>query len=314
MTFKPRLAYIDYLKCVCIILMVVFHLVYISDKYPYIKQLVYTFHMPTFLIISGYLANVIKKKRQFTMSILWIFIPYAIMETGYVLMSSVLPVRESVDNISILFLLDKVFLSPMGPYWYLHTFVVCCLVYYVVDKISARMNNISSFIILGLCFWILSYWFNIISMANAIYFMIGVVLNRCRLNFLSVFQPSAWALVPLVVLCAYPTNLNRYSLAGIVITYLFISLFLCAYRYIPEKVKSKMHFVGMNTLPILLFSPIFTILSKALVPLFSFDPSGLIFMCVAVTFVISGCFFISWLMDRMNLSRYFCGKCNLLIR
>ncbi|MCD7927043.1 MAG: hypothetical protein LUI85_21105 [Bacteroides sp.] len=88
--------------------MVVFHLAYIGDEYPYVKQVVYTFHMPAFLIISGYLANIRKEKKQFILSIVWIFIPYAMMETGYVVMSSILPVRENVENISICFLLSKI--------------------------------------------------------------------------------------------------------------------------------------------------------------------------------------------------------------
>ena len=34
-------------------------------------------------------------------------------------MSHFLPVRESVDAITPTVLLDKIFLHPMGPYWYL---------------------------------------------------------------------------------------------------------------------------------------------------------------------------------------------------
>lgn len=313
---KPehRITAIDYLKCVYIILMIVFHLVYIGDKYPHAKQIVYTFHMSAFLIISGYLTNIGKKKKQFIFSIIWIFIPYAIMETGYVLMSAILPVRESVGDISVSLLLNKIIIAPMGPYWYLHTLVVCYLVYYITDKIRFRLNDVSFFIVLGTCFWILSDWLNIISMANAIYFIIGVIISRCKLNFLSIFQSSLLAVFPLCILCYYSTNLNRYSLTGVVITYLSISLFLGLYCYIPERVKSITHFIGRNTLSILLFSPIFTILSKSLIPLFSFDPSGMSFMCVAVTLVIGGCFAIAWLMDKMNLSYYFCGKTNLLIK
>lgn len=33
----------NYLKCVFIVLMVVFHLAFFADKYPYLKQIVYTF-------------------------------------------------------------------------------------------------------------------------------------------------------------------------------------------------------------------------------------------------------------------------------
>lgn len=125
---KNRIAELDYLKSIFILLMIVFHLVYIGDKYPYAKSLVYTFHMPAFLIISGYVMNIAKGIRPFLRTMWWIFIPYAVMETGYVIMSAILPVRESVEHLSVSLWLDKLFLHPLGPYWYLHADAVwACL-------------------------------------------------------------------------------------------------------------------------------------------------------------------------------------------
>lgn len=106
---ESRVKEIDYLKCIFITLMIIFHLVYIGDKYPYAKQIVYTFHMSAFLIISGYLANNRKDARSFLRKFLWIFIPYACMEAAYTVMSHFLPVRESVDAITPTVLLDKIF-------------------------------------------------------------------------------------------------------------------------------------------------------------------------------------------------------------
>lgn len=308
---KQRDGHIDYLKGIYILLMVIFHLVYVGDKYPYAKQVVYTFHMSAFLIISGYLANVNKENKPFALSVLWIFIPYAVMETGYVLMSAVLPVRESVSNLTIGFLLNKVFINPMGPYWYLHTLIISYIIYYTINKILF-VYSISFFIVLGICLWVVSDKLKIVSMANVIYFMIGVIIRQCKFSFQSVFQPSFLAVVPLFILCWYEGNLNRYSLAGVIITYLSISFFLWTYHSLPNKISSPLCFIGKNTLSILLFSPLFTILSKKLVPLFAYDSSGLTFACVAVIFVVNGCFLIAWLMDKMNLSYFFCGKTKLL--
>ena len=61
---SQRVPEIDYLKCVFILLMVAFHLVYIGDSYPYAKQIVYTLHMPGFLLISGYLAQSMKDRKK----------------------------------------------------------------------------------------------------------------------------------------------------------------------------------------------------------------------------------------------------------
>ena len=60
---NSRVKELDFLKCIFIILMIIFHLVYIGDSYPYAKQVVYTFHMSAFLVISGYLNNVNKKSK-----------------------------------------------------------------------------------------------------------------------------------------------------------------------------------------------------------------------------------------------------------
>ena len=118
-----RIKEIDYLKCIFIVLMIIFHLVYIADKYPYAKNVVYTFHMSAFLILSGYLANTDKPVKPFLKGMLWIFIPYAIMETGYTVMSAVVPTRNPIDEVTLQLLLNKAFIAPMGPYWYLHTFL-----------------------------------------------------------------------------------------------------------------------------------------------------------------------------------------------
>ena len=167
---ESRVKEIDYLKCIFITLMIIFHLVYIGDKYPYAKQIVYTFHMSAFLIISGYLANNRKDARSFLRKLLWIFIPYACMEAAYTVMSHFLPVQAK------------------------------------------------------------------------------------RLSF----------------------------------------------------------FIGRNTLVILLFSPIFTILSKAFLPVFAFDPTGMLFLVTATAFTLSGCMGMAWAMDKIHVSRFFFGKRTIL--
>ena len=90
---KPRVEELDFLKCVFITLMIAFHLVYIGNTYPVAKQYVYTFHMPGFLLVSGYLFNVRKSWSALGKTLLWIFIPYAIMESSYTLMAALLPIR-----------------------------------------------------------------------------------------------------------------------------------------------------------------------------------------------------------------------------
>ncbi len=306
-----RIKELDFLKSIFIILMIIFHLVYIGDSYPYAKQVVYTFHMSAFLIISGYLNNINKEAKAFGRSLLWIFIPYVFMEAGYVVMSAVLPVREKVTELSARLLLYKAIIAPMGPYWYLHTLILCNASYFLIYKVTDKWKGIIRFIILGIFLYILSE-VRLLTFANAIYFLAGVAIRQSGLPIIRVFQPSFLSVVPLVILCCFPENLNRGTLAGVAITYLVISLLLATYTYLPEKVKTLLRYIGSNTLVILLFSPVFTILSKAYLPLFAFDATGICFTIVSVIFVISGCFGVTYVLDRLHISPYFLGKKRML--
>lgn len=102
------------------------------------------------------------------------------METGYVLMSHILPVRENVPEISSNILLHKIFIKPLGPYWYLHTLIICSLLYYLTFRYT-RMKTISQVILFGLGLFTVSRWGGIIVFANAIYFLAGVIIKQSKL-------------------------------------------------------------------------------------------------------------------------------------
>lgn len=308
-TIQKRIGELDFLKCVFILLMIVFHLVYIGDKYPYVKDWVYTFHIPAFLLISGYLMHVEKPVFAFLRSMLWIFIPYMIMEIGYVVLSSVLPVRGGVDHVTWQLLVDKVCLHPMGPYWYLHTLLVCGIGYFLIARLlGGLVKAFPMLVTLSLVFVGVSYGLKIVAPSSAFYFMIGVVLKQTGTDFVSFFKGSWWALIPLVLLSVYPENLNRFTIPGVLITYLVVSVVLAVYQILPGFIQRLGCYIGRNTLLLLLFSPIFTMLVKPLVKVFSFDSSGMVFLFVSLLITVVGSFTLTWAMDRLGLSRYFFGK------
>lgn len=71
-SIKNRIWEIDFIKGVLIILMVMFHL---TGQNPYLSMTVYLFHMPIFLLISGYMANMNKSLPLFFRSLMQIFLP-----------------------------------------------------------------------------------------------------------------------------------------------------------------------------------------------------------------------------------------------
>lgn len=301
---------IDFLKSVFIVLMILFHLVYIGDKYPYLKSVVYTFHMSGFLFLSGMLMNTSKSPSAFFRTLLWLFVPYAVMESGYVVLASMLPIREHIDTLTPLVFFEKLLLHPLGPYWYLHTLLLCSVAAYGCFRLPFR-NWLNRFLLLGFVFFLLSE-VGLLSWDNALYFGLGVALRQSGLPFSAVFRPSLWALPPLTLLCIYPDNLQRGTLPGLFITYLVISLLLAFRPRLPQPHREWIGFVGRNTLPLLLFSPIFTILCKPLVPMLSFESSGVLFAIVAVSIVLSGSFAITWVMKRLGIARFFFGRRELL--
>ena len=306
---QNRVREIDYLKCVFIILMVMFHLVYVGDKYPYAKQVVYTFHMPAFLVISGYLANMAKGARQLLNQVKWLFIPYAVMEAGYVVMASILPIREHIDSLTVAVFAEKLLLHPLGPYWYLHTLIVCYLTYYAVSRLRPRLGVVPFMCVLGVTFYALVELTHIVQISNAMYFMAGVLVRQSGVKFMQVFRPSLLAAVPLAVFCiASPDEMYKQTLTGIIVTYLVICLSLGVYPLLAEKARRAACFIGENTLAILLFSPIFTILAKRFVPILAFDPTALLFAAVSTVFTIAGSLAVAYVMDRLRLSRWFSGK------
>lgn len=309
---KKRIEELDFLKGICILLMIVFHLVYIGDKYPYAKQLVYTFHMPVFLVISGYLMRVEKSSRQFLGTMLWIFVPYVVMESGYVVMSAVLPVREKVEELGVGLWLEKLFLHPLGPYWYLHTLIVCGLTYWAVEHGLHKLSLVSRMMVLALCYAFESEVCQLIALSSGMYFWAGAVLSRSAVSFTSLFRPSGWAVWPLAWLACYPANLNRFTLGGMAIVYLSVSLLLAVYRWLPARLRWRINYIGGHTFILLVFSPVFTMLVKPLVPVFAFDPSGMCFLAVALAIAVAGSFLLAMTMDRLGVSRFFWGKKNMV--
>ena len=327
---------LDFLKFVFITLMIAFHLTYIGDTYPVAKQLVYTFHMPGFLLVSGYLFNVNKSWAAFRKTMLWIFIPYAVMESGYTVMASLLPIRERIDHLTAGVLIDHIFLHPMGPYWYLHTLMICGICYYIAFKkpegrfslvlkqekplLPIKMLSLENQVLLGrftllaLFLWLLSYACGLLSIANAAYFLVGAIVRQVVGNFRLAFPARWWTIGLLVVWCIDPNHYDKASFAGACLVFLVISSLLWIYQLgIPQPLRDLFLFIGRNTLPLLLFSPIFTILAKFYQPLLlRVEPTGMFFLAVSVVFAIAGSFAITWLMDVTGVSKLFFGKKGLI--
>ena len=305
-TKSTRICELDYLKCIMIILMIGFHLVYFSELHPYAKQVVYTFHMPVFLLISGYLMNFNKPATLFFKTILWLAVPYIVMESGYIMAASILPIREHIDNLTIGVLINKLLINPIGPYWYLQTLILCGTTYYAIFKLS-ESKFFTQFILTGIFYFLFSQ-FGLVSLSLSLYFLTGIVIRNSTLSFLDIFRSSFLSIIALAFLIINPDNLHSDSGSGILIVYMSISFCLTIYSHLKGLVLSIMLFLGRNTLVLFLFSPIFTIMCKQFIPILSFDPTGLLFLLVSLIVCVTGSLAVGWIMDACRLSSFFVGR------
>lgn len=295
---------IDFLKFVCILLMIAFHLVYIEEKYPSAKAFVYLFHMPVFLIISGYFAKIDSTRPgKFLHRLLGLFLPYFIMEASYIVMASLLPIREHIDQLTPSVFIDKLLLNPLGPYWYLHTLIVSYLVFYATDVICKKKQPITYIIIAGFLLYSLAFHAGLLSTECSVFILLGLILQKTNTPLTNFFKPTLLAAIPLVYLFLFSADIAHSDFRRIIVVYLVVSTLLALYPHLPSTQKNQMSYIGANTLPILLFSPIFTFLSKFLVPFLSFDPTGLLFLCFSLVIVVSGSLFVAFCLDKSHLSK-----------
>jgi fucose 4-O-acetylase-like acetyltransferase len=306
---QQRMDVLDFLKGIFVILMITFHLVYISESYPYVKRVVYTFHMPGFLIISGYLMNISKPRRDVMGTLLGYAIPYIIMECGYIVMASALPIREHIDHLTWRVFIEKLFLHPIGPYWYLQTLIVCGLSYFTVFM-YIPMKTVSKIILLGIIFHLLSDGVGLMTLACSLYFLVGVIVRQSHLSFTDVFQSSGLAILAFMLLAIHPQNLQMEQSGAGLMVFLIISGSLFAFNYTNLKLRLVILYLGKHTMPLFLFSPIFTFLCKPLVPLLQFEPTGIVFLCVSLLICTAGSLGIEWTLKQLGLTQYFYMQTN----
>lgn len=303
---RNRIDEVDYFKAIFISFMILFHLPIINLFYPYLHDVIYSFHMPGFLLISGYFANTDKSISSFAISIGKLFIPYLIIVTTHTCLnyalSGVIPMQQAISEINLSVFLNRIFLHPANPYWYINTLIICLMIEYLIVKF-VKLKGLNAYIALGISLYAITYVSGM-EWHNAMCFLVGHILKGNTRHFLSIFQPSLFASIPLIIMFSIPDNLHVGSLSSLTITYLVICFLQKIYKYIPLKGKCALHYIGRNTLLIVLFSPFFTAISKVLIPAFSFDTTGFCYAIVAIIFTILGCLLCGMICDLTHLSKY----------
>lgn len=304
---KNRVLQLDFIKGILIILVVTFHLSLIVQTYPKVSDIVYIFHIPAFLIISGYLSNIEKDFKTFLKGLSKLVTPYLIFESIYILsityIGKLLNASNSIDNLNIIDFIRRILIDPIGIYWYIHTLIISTIVYYATFKIL-KFKDYNGYICMGIILFLICTITGL-EFRNFIYYLIGVIIMRSGKNFIQMITPSALSIIPLLLLLYHGKSYSRDSIEGILITLMVISLLLFIYNLFPSnsKIKNFISFLGKNSLSIVYFSPLFTITVKLFNSLFSFDKTAIVFLLFAITYVVGFSLLSAYIMDKLGLTK-----------
>lgn len=303
-----RIQEIDMAKGVLILLMVAFHLGLFNTKYPHACQIVYAFHMSGFLLLSGYLFSVNKEPHKFLKGIYGVVVPYIVFEIVYLLGVGMLGKFIGASNTfdgGVLTLLSNIAFSPLGTYWYLHTMAICLTVYYIVNRYV--MKGLSGILLSSVILFALTIGITGLKWENVIYFLIGALFRNANLMINEKLK-SPISILCFVLITVFANDISRCSIAGIGLTLTSLGLIFDLKDRIPKRISDYISYIGRNSLAILLFSPLFTVVTKFYAPFFAFDDSAILWTVFSLSLIVLLCLFCAMLFDRLSLSRIVAGK------
>ena len=324
---KQRNTDIDWIRAILIILMILIHIVSFGNAYPQLKAGILSFMMPTFLIITGYLVNIEKSPKEMGRYLMCLALPYVIMVTGFSVLSYFMPVRDGITELSLSQICEKIFVTSIGPYWFIQTMIICGILYYVSFKGAiwgtlrqgkTTMSTTTSLFIFATLLLLLSKT-PALSPSAATYYFIGAVLRQCHIGFDRIFRPSPVALLLWINLLGLEEWYDWGTLAIVFSCWCCISSLMWIHSLIKRlqdnvsvrKTEDTLLYMGRNTLPIYLFHPIFTMAAKFYHPLFNWDRSEICFALVTTFIAIAGSIGIAKMMEKTRLA-YLFGKGKIL--
>lgn len=305
-----RLIEIDVMKGVFIVLMILCHFPYFVEKYQYVNNFVYSFHMYGFLLISGFLFNANKDFKGFFSHFKYLFFPYLFFTTAYMIVQyeliSYFPSTNHVTELSLFSWFKAVFYSPIGTYWYIHTLLLCVLIVYISNKIFRNVEN--KLIFTMVVFMLISLVFPLQNPVFLFFFFIGNVTRQYKHSFDSIMIKK-WSMIIPLIICCYVSDFRLNTLPTIVCNTFCVMGILCwMIPFIYKPFIKSFSWIGRNSFPFLLISPAYTVMTKFAIPYFSFDNTRLLWTIGSVFFVIIGCYITASVIDKLKISTLIWGR------
>lgn len=244
-----------------------------------------------------------KTKHDFIKTLSSVLYPYIFFETLYLVALSVFGKVIGASNhfsLTISSFIQKIILMPSGTYWYLHTLSICMFIYFFVHQF--KFNSFKTTILSGCILYICSILIPGLSWGNIIYFIIGCCIKTYSSQITKTTFPSPISIIPIILISIFSLKFDRNELSGIGLTIFMFSFLTGIYKYSPSQIQNIFLWLGKNSLAIVLFSPLFTIITKTYVKYFSFDATLITWAICSLIFVISLCLISAWTCDKLRIS------------
>jgi fucose 4-O-acetylase-like acetyltransferase len=317
---KQRQLAPDFIKGISIILMVyghitpIGHMVAIHQK---IFPVIYTFHIPLFLLVSGFFFDFSNNFSQKIIGVLRkIGIPYLIFITLYLL--GLLVVQKfGISTIgkpptTVQDFLITIFYRPFGAYWFLHSLIVIqilliCVWKYLPEKFE---NKLLAFLLIVLVVFIVFSEIKLIQFRTGLYFLLGIILRKICGDNLNTSFVLVFIFTIILLIFSYPIDgIFSFSIYEVIwCLLLFALLWSFSTSFSNNNVVKFIGWIGQNTLIILLLHILFIMVFKITNPLFyKIDGSGVSYSVIVTASTTGLCILTAYILDKLNLSRFLFG-------
>lgn len=319
---KTRDSIPDWIKGVALILMVYGHLHPIGSSASFqadIIRWIYTFHMPLFLIVSGYFHNLEQDAVVSLKAIVRrLFVPYLVFISLYLTGLTLIritgipttnePPTSFVDALRI------ILLDPRGAYWFIHTLILIrtslTLSKLLTDR--AKLAEPAYFCITIFLLAALIH-FDLINHRPVTYFLIGMAFRHIW-GKLPSFPKTGFLLMMATILLLKESALS-FSFTQIAWCLSILSFLMgIGSTFKHTTFVTWVSWLGRNSLIVVVLHALFVVGTKPLGHfLVKMDPSGIVFSLLSVITAIFGSLLAGYLSDRVKASSLLFGVNNIYV-
>lgn len=276
---KERIHWIDISKGIAIILVVIGHVISSyhqaglyndSHLFNFTTQFIYSFHMPLFMIISGYLSGLRKPKgtkiQQIIQYLINYGIPYIIFSVVWVLMKMIM--ANYTNTKSSVFELFEIMWFPVSFMWFIFALMIMQIIQVIVSSSNKIFKLIHLLIALAGYFVrpFLVSWFKNLRFSDCIlndflrtyvFYLIGIYVTEFVIKILDNYKIpitiiSGVLLISENVLVYFYTDLLNSTYLYFVLSFVFALVGCLFVIYLSKIIKhfNILEYLGKQSLPI----------------------------------------------------------------